>query len=225
MAVKKIVTTIYKDDESQQEYQFEPIDNTIELKQVKGGFELRYLTQDSNPEPPDNWDDTHCFLVHYHRDFWVENKIITKDVLQAWYHKQYHEGRYHTNDMEEPDKTKDYFVFAISAYIHSGVSLSLDDGFRGRLAQGHYQFDVSHVGAVLVKKKEFGAGGVEFELSRDDAHGRAAGLVKTWNQYLSGDVYCIVCEKLDKDKQSIEFDIVGGYFGLDYAKEALKTEI
>ncbi len=220
MGIKKIVHTIYKDDESQQEYQFEPIDDTIEIKQVKGGFELRYLTQDIDPQSPDTWGDDTLFLVHYHRDFWIENKTITEDILRAWYHKQYHEARYHTEDMDEPDETKDYFVFPIAAYIHSGVVLSLDGNeFPDQ------RWDVSHVGAILVKKKEFGAGGVEFENSKEQALTKAESLLETWNQYLSGDVYRLVCEKLDKDKQQIEFDIVGGFYGFDYAKEALKTDI
>ncbi len=223
MAIKKITTTVYKDDETRQEYQFEPIDDTIELKPVNDGFELRYLTQDIDSESPvENREPSDvCFLVHYHRDFFIENDICPKDVLG--YICTQNADAYDKDGAEQVER--DYFVFAVSAYIHSGVSLSLDDGFRGRLAQGHYQFDVSHCGAVLVKKKEFGTGGVKFEISKDKAHDRAAGLVETWNQYLSGDVYCIVCEKLDKDKQGIDFDIVGGYYGLDYAKEALKTEI
>ena len=51
------------------------------------------------------------------------------------------------------------------------------------------------------------------------------GLLKTWNSYLSGDIYCIVCEKLDSKKEQIDFNIFGGYFGYEYAKECLKTEI
>lgn len=243
MAIKKITTTIYKDDETQQEYQFEPIDDTIELKPtditskkehdltcphhpevIRDGqlgectcknvnFELRYLTQDENPESPDAWENTDCFLVHYHRDFQIENEICPKDVLGYIYTRN--ADAYDKDTAEQVEK--DYWVFPVSAYIHSGVSLSLDDGFRGRLAQGHYQFDVSHVGAVLAAKEDF--------KTKDKAKDAAAGLVETWNQYLSGDVYCLVCEKLDKDKQSIDFDTCGGYYGLDYAKESLKTEI
>ncbi len=226
MAIKKITTTVYKDDETQQEYQFEPIDDTIELKPkvssllTDAGFELRYLTRDESPQSPDELENADCFLVHYHRDFFIENDICPKDVLGYIYTRN--ADAYDKDGAEQVEK--DYFVFAVSAYIHSGVSLSLQQGnFHPFDGQG---WDTSHVGAVLVKQKEFSfPNGHRINTFKDDARGRAAGLVETWNQYLSGDVYCIVCEKLGKDKQGIDFDIVGGYYGLDYAKEALKTEI
>jgi hypothetical protein len=87
--------------------------------------------------------------------------------------------------------------------------------FRGRLAQGHYEFDVSHVGACLAKKDEF----------KTDEKGRNAceSLVEEWNQYLGGDVYCIVKDKLDKDKKVIDHDVVCGYYGSKNAKQELES--
>ena len=217
MTIKKIVHTQYIDEETEQEYQFEPIDNTIKLTKTKDGYELRYLTQDENPSSPDECGDDSLFLVHYHRDFYITNKIITEDVLRQWYQAIY----YKIPEIKEPDETKDYYVLPVSALIHSGVWLSFAHSF----AADSGGWDTSHVGAILVKKKEFGAGGVEFELSKDEAHTRAESLLQSWNEYLSGDVYCVVKETLDKDKQHIDFDIVGGFSGFEYAKECLETEI
>lgn len=223
MSIRKQVTTKYF-DENEQEYVFEPIEDTVSIKPSAdnvGEFILKYLTIDEQPTSPDEYaDDNTAFLVHYHRDFWIENDLCTKDIL----------GYVYTGNEDEYNKDeaiallKDYYCFAVDAYIHSGVSLSLSGGFAGRLPQGHERFDVSSVGAVLVKKKEFGAGGVEFEHSREDAEATAQSLIKTWNQYLSGDVYCCVAEKLADNLISYDYDVVCGFYGFDYAQECLKTE-
>ena len=223
MSIRKQVTTEYFDDDNQQ-YVFEPIEDTISVKKSpdnKDEFILKYLTQDNNPISPDEFaDDGMVFLVHYHRDFWIENERCPKIIL----------GYIYTGDEDEYDKDgatellKEYHCFAVDAYIHSGVSLRLSGGFAGRLPQGHERFDVSSVGAVLVKKKEFGAGGVGFEHTREEAETTAQALIDEWNKYLCGDVYCCVVEKLDRDKEQYDYDVVGGFFGFDYAKECLQNE-
>ncbi|MBU2018199.1 MAG: hypothetical protein KJ941_01025 [Bacteroidetes bacterium] len=238
MSIEKITKTVYRDTETNLQYQFEPVEGTVELREIERtvdigdeqerredteiGFELKYLTQDTNPSPPDeNTEDNNLFLVHYHPQFWVENDICPKKALGYIYTGNANE---YYKDVAEQVK-KDYWVFPVDAYIHSGVHLTLADGFRGRLPQGHEQFDVSHVGAILVKKKEFGAGDVEFENSKNEARTKTESLLEAWNQYLSGDVYCLVCETLDKDKRQIDYDIISGFYGFDYAKECLKMEI
>ncbi len=222
MSIKKKTTVQYFDGDTNQEYMFEPIEGTISIKKNKDGFILKYLTQDSDPMSPAEWeDDESVFFVHYHTQFWIENERCPKIVL----------GYIFTGNDDECDKDgaeellKGYHCFAVDAYIHSGVSLSLSGGFNGRLPQGHQQFDVSSVGAVLVKKKEFGAGGVQFEHTREEAEAIAQSVVEQWNQYLSGDVYCCVVEKLNTNKEQCDYDVVGGFYGFDYAKECLQDGI
>lgn len=220
----KTKTTVQYFDENEQEYVFEPIEDTVSIEKNpdnKDEFILKYLTIDKQPTSPDEYtDDNTVFLVHYHRSFWIANERCSQDVLGYIYTGN--ENEYNKDDAVE--LLKDYHCFTIDAYIHSGVSLSLSGGFAGRLPQGHERFDVSSVGAVLVKKKEFGAGGVEFEHSREEAETMAQSLIETWNQYLSGDVYCCVVEKLDKNKKQYDYDVVCGFYGFDYTKEYLKTE-
>lgn len=223
MKIRKQTTTRYFDDETEQEYMFDPIEDTViaeENPDDKEGSILKYLTYDRDPMSPDNWDGGMTFLVHYHRDFRVENDLCTKEILGYIYTKN--EMGYDKEGAEE--LLKEYYCFAVDAYIHSGVSLRLTGGFNGRLPQGHEQFDVSSVGAVLVKKKEFGSGGVVFEHTEEEAERIAEQTVKTWNQYLIGDVYCCVAEKLNANKEQQDYDIVGGFYGFDHAKECLQTE-
>lgn len=210
MNIKKKI--IYVDIDDDQEHQFEPIENTTILEKTENGYRLKYLTIDEDPMSPDEYGDDALFLVHYHRDFQVENKLCPKDVLGYIYTENADD--YDKNGAKELQKT--HHVFPVSSYIHSGVSLSLGDGFAGRLPQGHYRFDVSHVGAVCVSK--------EVWRKKDTARKAAESLVETWNQYLSADVYCCVAETLDADRKQIDYDICGGFYGFEYAKEALETE-
>lgn len=224
MTIRKKVTTQYFDEDTNQEYEFEPIEDTISVEKnpdKENEFLLKYLTIDDYPLPPDEWPRGYSiFLVHYHRDFWIENELCTKEIL----------GYIYTGNDAEYDKDgatellKEYYCFPVDAYIHSGISLRLTGGFSGSLPQYHEQSDVSSVGAVLVKKKEFGAGGVEFEHTGEEAEELAKSLIETWNQYLSGDVYCCVIENLDADKKSYDYDIVCGFYGFDYAEEYLQNE-
>jgi hypothetical protein len=214
MNIKKVVTTKYIDVDDDQEYVFEPIDDTVTLEpnntdeKFKGEFILKYLTQDGSPMTPDEWGDESLFLVHYHRSFWIENEAVEKDDLVNLFRGETLDDDHYLND---------YHVFFTSAYIHSGVRLALGkSAFAGQLPGGHYEFDVSRCGAVLVKKEEWP--------EEDKARETAQSLINEWNSYLCGDVYCCVVEKLDENKESYDYDVVGGFVGLEYAKQALKEE-
>ena len=198
MAIHTKVTTKYFDD-SGHEFSREPIEETLNIKKVGEGFEARYLTNDEYPEGPDKWDNDDLFLVHYHRDFQVEKeKIIQEEEVASLYNG------------EKISQEKEYRIFPVKAYIHSGVSLSLGTGGFGHDPGG---WDTSHVGACLAKRKDFP--------TREKAEKACESLVEEWNQYLSGDVYCLVKDTLDNKKSLVDTDSVCGYYGLKYAKEEL----
>ena len=205
--IKKQTTIIYK-DENGFNYTFEPIEDTLSIKETDQGFEARYLTIDKNPLSPDEFKDDSLYLVHYHRDFWIEDKErFTRAVLSDIYQGNPDE------DEAIADLLKDYYVFPVSALIHSGVWLSLSRSFN--CDSGGW--DTSHVGAIVAAKSEF--------KTEDQALKCAQGLLEEWNQLLSNEVYCIVKETYSKDKTPIDYDIVGNFYGYNYAKECLKTEI
>ena len=209
MKVKKVVTTKYVEEESGLEFKFEPIEDTISLKPIlsqseedekKGyAYVLKYLSRDENPSSPDEWGNTDLFLVHYHRQFWVERKEMSEEQLMQVY-------------KDGDGETKDYWIFPVSAYIHSGVGLSLKDSFL----MDSEGWDTSHVGAVCASKKEW--------KTREEALKAAESLLTEWNQYLDGKVYCCVREHLDANKESVDYDIVGGFYGEEYAKECLEND-
>lgn len=146
------------------------------------------IYQDEDPISPQDEGDSQVFLVHYHRDCWIENPLMTEDNLRDWY-----QG-------EKIEQTKNYHIFPVAAYIHSGVHLSLESGFPGD-SQG---WDTSHVGAILVAKSEA-------RLTKT-ARNIAKGLLEGWNSYLSGEVFGY--EVLDGDTS---LDSCWGYVGeMDY---------
>jgi hypothetical protein len=214
--VKKIVKTRYIDEDEGFEYTFEPVEDSITIKKIKGGFEARYLVRDDFLDRgPDDEGDDNLFLVHYHRDFEIKrDSIITKNDLRNWYRDDFEDYKEDPDDENEVAKfplSETYHIFPVAAYIHGGVVLSLGSG-------SHFpdqRWDVSHVGAVLVSKKEWEEEGKAWEAAK--------GHVETWNQYLSGDVYGCVLETYDKKKNQIDHDSCWGFYGHKYALEEIKT--
>ena len=202
MTTEKI--TIYRANENF-DLRFDPIEETMKVKKLKDGYEVKYLIQDEGGESPDNWGDESLFLVNYHRDFHVENKeVISEDEVRAYY-----QG-------EKIEQVKEYRIFFLTSYIHSGVTLYLGESSNPS-GVGYGHFDTSHVGLVFASKKEFP--------QLKDAEKAVEGLIETWNKYLHGDVYCLVRENFDLEKNYQEHDTLGGCYGFEDAKSALETEI
>jgi hypothetical protein len=179
-------------------FQNEPIEDSLSIEKTNSGYIARYLVQDEDPQSPEN--DDGIILVHYHRDCWIEAKdVVSKDEIAAWYHG------------EKIKQEKEYHIFPVAAYIHSGVVLSVGDGgcFPDQ------RWDVSHVGAILVSKKEF--------RMRKSALEIAESQIKWWNQYLSGDAYGCIKETYANNKKPLDLDSCWGYYGYEDAKKELKN--
>lgn len=196
--------TIYSNEDGF-EFTFHPIEDTLSIKKVKNGYEARYLIQEEDAQGPDEWGDDNLFLVNYHRDFDVrKDEVITEDDARTYY-----QG-------EKIEQEKEYYIFNLTSYIHSGVVLYLGEHSNpSGIGYGH--FDTSHVGLVLVSKKE--------AKDREEANRLATTLINEWNKYLAGDVYCLVKEEYDKQKKLEVYDTLGNVYGLSNALEVLKTEM
>lgn len=145
------------------------------------GFDIK-IFRDECGESPDSWGDESLFLVGFSsRYLWIIR-----------------EGLKHPQDIG--NWKKDYHIFPLYAYIHSGVALSM-----GRGGQFSDPSDSSQVGFVLASKKEFKTNEKAMEISK--------GLVNTWNQYLSGKVYGYSIDEPVNDS-------CWGYYG-DYEESGL----
>ena len=147
------------------------------------------IQQDEDAESPSGWGDNSLFIVANHRDFYVPAPGEKRC----------------SNDPEDYVNaySKTHWMFQLEAYIHSGVVLALSNtgNFPDR------QWDVSQVGWVFCAKKEW-------RLSKK-AREAALSLVKTWNEYLSGDVWGYV---IDGDNE----DSCWGFYGYDYCVQEAK---
>lgn len=116
------------------------------------------VQQEQNPvNPNDMWED--IFLVYDHRNFYVE--VPGFDAKEVYQNLEKYE--------------KNYKIFPVYAYIHSGVKLSIVNDvypFNDR-------WDVSFKGFVLI------------DIKNKDLEALVDVFIKEWNQYLEGDVWCL----------------------------------
>lgn len=151
----------------------------MEKYKLKSGNILEVI-QDENPESPNSWGNEDMFLVYDHRQFRVEREGFEPvSIFRSIQEK----GR----GTEVDGLYNNYFIFSVAAYIHSGVSLSLTDSFERK------GFDISVTGFILINKERLDDNVIgqkgQNHLSLDQAKELAEGLIETWNQYLSSDVY------------------------------------
>lgn len=155
------------------------------------------IGQDECPlSPNDMWEN--IFLVYDHRDFYVEIPgFDAKEIYQ---------------NLEEYEK--DYKIFPVYAYIHSGVKLSITNDkypFNDR-------WDVSFKGFILIDKTN-----KNFE---EDVNI----FIKQWNQYLEGDVWYLriytktTCKEYGNNHYELVEDF-GSNYGYEKTEELAKNII
>lgn len=151
------------------------------------------VTVEPDPEPfnPAEDQDRHAFIVTTrNRYFQVEGPNgETAGTIGE--------------DLEEWEKS--YHIYKLNALIHGGVHLSITSDLK----EYYMGFDSGQIGFLLVTRSES-------EIPEPFEY--AKGLIETWNQYLSGDVWGYTVE----DGEENVIDSCWGFYGFDYAKrEAL----
>ena len=202
--IKKTITTYFNDGFF---LSLEPFDDSIRVKKLKGGsYRVGYLSVDDGAESPEEYGDGSVMLYHSHRQFENVPTGWSKERILNALNKDDENGDENGGD----DDRDNFYFFPVTSYIHSGVVLRLDDDSKG--------WDVSRCGFVIVKKSEF-----DTEIKAKES---ALNLIKSWNDYLSGEVYTIVFEHYDENKVSIDdLQSCGGYYGYDYALKELEAEL
>ena len=167
-----------------------PVGESEDEPEEAGGFTYEIVPDDDAQSPQENQDQG-LFLVASHRSFSVPEPGQKRPPSDP-------------GELLERYKAT-HWIFPIEAYIHGGVHLSLS-------GTGNYpdrQWDVSQLGFVFAAKSEW--------RSQAAAREAAAGLLETWNQYLSGDVWGYVIKDGDEEVES-----VWGFYGHDYCEEEAK---
>ena len=158
------------------------------------GFEIK-IKEDEDPLDPNELSDN-VILVAEHRQFTVRTKRFNaKTIYEFLYDENNQDIR---KDENKKPVYQEYYLFNLYAYIHSGVSLSLE-----RIGQYADRFDSSHVGYILVHKSTSD--------DYDEITKVANQTVNEWNQYLDGSVWMF----------ETKFDCCGGYYGTQGYKDAI----
>ncbi len=134
------------------------------------------IEYDESPESPREWDN--ISEIHY-----------TSDRYTLGDH--HHTSQESMNDMLAEAKRQGDLVFALHAYIHSGVTVSMKT-FHGRLPQGHAEFDSGVCGFVVIRRKkmleEFSSK-IFTQKLKEKAEQLAQSEVNIFESYLRGEVY------------------------------------
>lgn len=179
----------------------------MELVAKLNGKTLKVWTEDDAQNPRKEFD-SFGHMVCWHSRYYLGDK-----------HK------FHTpTDFYETVKRKGIAVILpLWLYDHSGLYLKVGN-FAGMLPQGHAEFDTMQVGYIYVTKdevrKRFGVKRVTKRWLLA-AEALLCAEVKTYDQYLNGDVYGFTLE----DENGEEVDSCGGFYGTDWDKNGLLDSI
>lgn len=172
----------------------------------KATYRLR-IENDPDPQSPGEWD-CGVFLIT------TRNRYFHPEEPKGWSLERCRVlagGKPEEGDDPPSDEEKArYKVFPLYAYIHSGVALSL-----GRHGQFSDRWDSGMIGFVVVDVEETGT---------PDPEKLAEGSVEEWNQYLSGDVWGYVVERVETcslghEHVTEQADSCWGIYGEDYCRE------
>ena len=147
------------------------------------------IVQDEDAQSPDDWGNDDAFLVYDHRNFSVGREgFDPREIFESCSERKrmFYEG---------------YYVFTCYAYIHSGVSLSLQ---RNNVGWWHGNWDTSSTGFVLVKRSKENKW-----WHKCKAREVAQATVDEWNEYLSGNVYGFQTF----DAEGNDIDSCWGFYG------------
>ncbi len=194
---------------------FEPVDKkdpeAFIVEKTEDGYKVKYIAVDNEPESP-RVCDNFCTMVCFHR------KYVLGDEEHGYKAQKF----YSWDDLKDSiEKIEDVAVILpLYLYDHSGITI--------RTYPFEDRWDSGQVGFVFVSKNKVRE---EFSLTDevlsdeivDKAKKILEGEVQIYDNYLKGDVYRLVRENFNKDGQQIDYDVVSGFYDMEYAKEELKT--
>lgn len=166
-----------------------------EISNVKlsNNYILDVKRQEQSENPNEDCCEDSYFLVHDHRQFFVEFGDVTATKVADY-----------LNDNEDKSNTDydKYRIYPVSAYIHSGVVLSLPK---------ETGFDWSNRGFLLINKSfVHSKTEKEKEVYEEMLTAIAESTVAEWNYYLRGEVYeaIVNLEEYDKVSDTMELEYV-----------------
>jgi hypothetical protein len=197
---------------------FDPVDigekEKFIAEETAEGYNVKYITVDNEPESPrqcDNFGIMVCFHRRYSLGDIDEDHCYRGEDYNSWEELK--------NEIEKKEDVG--VILPLYLYDHSGITM--------KTCPFNDRWDSGQVGFIFVSKakirEEFSIEDMSVDITDDILDGAKKileGEVEIYDCYLTGEVYRLVKEKFDKDKQQIDYDIVGGYYGMEHTKEELK---
>ena len=174
------------------------------------------IRQDESDESPREWDNI-ATMVHWHRNYDLCDRRVSGPrsfLLELMQEREWREHHKEVPD-EIPDKNigdyieKYYWILPLFLYDHSGLSI--------RVRNFDCSFDSGQVGFIYIDKDDERLLEVDEdgETREETARRIMKQEVKTYDQYLTGDVYWYCIE----NKEGNVLDSCGDIYGFDNCKE------
>lgn len=189
---------------------FDPVEYAVE--KTPEGYNVKYIAIDNEPESPrqcDNFGTMVCFHGKYNLG---DENSYRGEMFDSW------DGL--KSAIEENEDVG--VILPLHLYDHSGLTMKTSP-FNDR-------WDSGQIGFIFVSKdkirEEFSIEDKSADITDeilDSTKKILEGEVALYDYYLTGAVYRLVKEKFDKDRRWEICNIVGGYYGLDNAREGMKT--
>jgi hypothetical protein len=176
------------------------------------------IFQSMNPENPREWDNFGT-MAYKHRDYILGDESINDPI--EWLEDKMGIPNTFTQSNErlselEKRFVKEYIALPLYLYDHSGITM--------RTYPFDCRWDSGKVGYIYVSKEkvrsEFGWKVITAK-RREQIEKYLRNEVKTFDQYITGDVYSFTVE--DEDENVI--DSCDGFFGSDWEMNGIKDHI
>lgn len=188
---------------------YEPIEDSVDVTNTPTGYVVRYLAVDVDPPNPRKDFDNLGTMICGHKRYHLGDKSIGKAAeFVGW-----------DNLKESLEAEGAVVVLPLYLYDHSGLIISTKPFGDS--------WDSMQVGFIYVNKdtalKEFGSVYSPEEYDKKHLIQCLEGEVETYDQYLRGEVYGVVKETFNSNKDQVDEDACWGYYGLEYARGQVKN--
>jgi len=205
--------------------------------ETANGFRLNIIADSDLQNPRKEYDNASVMVCEHRRydlgdsngrDSAIEAVLSSRDYRPSWED----EDKADCLDLSEPNhlwtavqRCSDIIACPLYLYDHSGITISMSRGGGNPFS---CQWDSGMVGFVFMTKKAILENWMKPATSRltaalkKQAEDLMDGEVETYDQYLTGDVYGYVVERLDvtePDEEGEQEDSCWGFYGLDCAIE------
>lgn len=156
----------------------------------RNGLEVK-IYYDTDPESPREWDNFGT-MICAHRSYNLGDEQANFSDYHSWEH---------IKDELLIEERKAVIILPLGLYDHSGITMYVGDQ--------HDRWDGGQVGFIYCTQEDIDR---EFDGNKEKAESCLRGEVKTYDMYLTGDVYGFVVTNPKNDE---EVDSCWGFYGTE----------